>query len=100
MALAEWSAISHASLHYAAGSHATAGQVISRLAAIIGQIDGTPDAKRAFELNTYARAEVGRILAARLRLMAADRKREAAHGQHLVADRLAERDFMRMEVVR
>ena len=100
MALAEWSSISNASVYYAADSHATAGQVISRLAAIIGQIDGTPDAKRAFELNTYARAEVGRILALRVRLMAANRQREAAHGQHLAADRLSERDFMRMEVVR
>lgn len=100
MALAEYSAISHASLHYAADSHVVTVQVISRLAAIIRGIDETPDARRAFELNTYARAELGRILAARLRLMAAERRREAAHGQHLVADRLAERDFMRMEVVR
>ncbi len=100
MALAEWSSVSHASIYYAADSHATAGQVISRLAAIIGQIDATPDAKRAFELNTYARAEIGRILALRVRLMAANQKREAAYGQHLAADRLAERDFMRMEVAR
>ena len=100
MSLAEWNSISHASVYYAADSHATAGQVISRLSAIIGQIDGTPDAKRAVELNTYARAEVGRILALRVLLMAANQKREAAHGQHLAADRLAERDFMRMEVVR
>ncbi len=98
--VAEWSSISHASVYYAADSHATAGQVISRLAAIIGQIDSTSDAKRAFELNTYVRAEVGRILALRVRLMAANRKREVAHGLHLAADRLAERDFMRMEVVR
>lgn len=98
--VAEWSSISHASVYYAADSHAKAGQVISRLAAIIGQIDGTADAKQGLELNTYARAEVGRILALRVRLMAANRKREAAHGQHLATDRLTERDFMRMEVVR
>ncbi|ETX13517.1 lytic transglycosylase [Roseivivax halodurans JCM 10272] len=100
MALAEYSSISHASLHYAADSHALTAQVISRLTAIIRRIDKTPDAKRAFEHNTYARAELGRILASRLRLMAASRKHKAAHGQHLVADRLTERDFMRMEVGR
>lgn len=100
MALAEWGSISEASVYYAADSHATAGQVISRLAAIIGQIDGMKDAKRAFELNTYARAEVGRILAQRVRLMAANQQRVASHGQHLADERLAERDFMRMEVDR
>ncbi len=83
-----------------ADSHATTQQVINRLAAIIRQIDETPDIKRAFELNTYAKAEIGRILNLRVRLMAANRQREAAHGQHLAADRLAERDFMRMGVVR
>ena len=100
MALAEYSSISEASIYYAADSHATTQQVINRLAAIIRQIDETPDIKRAFELNTYAKAEIGRILNLRVRLMAANRQREAAHGQHLAADRLAERDFMRMGVVR
>ena len=100
MALAEYSNISDASVYYAADSHATAEQVISRLAAIIRQIDETPDVKRAFELNTYAKAEIGRILTLRVRLMAANRQREAAHGQHLAVDRLAERDFMHMGVIR
>lgn len=100
MALAEFSNISHTSIYYAADSHATAEQVISRLAAIIRQIDETSDVKRAFELNTYAKAEIGRILNLRVRLMAANRQREAAHGRHLAADRLAERDFKHMGVIR
>ncbi|MGZ2260098.1 lytic transglycosylase domain-containing protein [Roseobacter sp. A03A-229] len=100
MALAEYSSMSEASVYYAADSYATTEQVINRLAAIIRQIDETPDIKRAFELNTYAKAEIGRILNLRVRLMAANRQREAAHGQHLAADRLSERDFMRMGVIR
>lgn len=100
MALAEYSSISGASVYYAANNHATSEQVINRLAAIIRQIDSTPDVKRAFELNTYARAEIGRILNLRVRLMAANQQRVAAYGQHLVADRLAEREFMQMELVR
>ena len=100
MALAEYSNISDASVYYASDSHATTEQVISRLAAIIRQIDETRDVKRAFELNTYAKAEIGRILNLRVRLMAANRQRKAAHGFHLAADRLAERDFKRMGVIR
>jgi len=61
-------------------------------------IDAQPNAKAAWELNTYAKAEIGRILNLRVRLMAANQQREAAHSQHLVADRLAERDFMQMGV--
>ena len=98
MALAEYSNISDASMYYAASSHATAGQVVNRLAAIIRQIDAQPNVKAAVELNSYARAEVGRILTQRLRLMAASRQREFTHAQHLVVDRLEERVFMAMEV--
>ena len=100
MALAEYSNISDASVYYAADSHATSDQVINRLAAIIRQIDETVDVKRAVELNTYAKAEIGRILNLRVRLMAAKQQQASAHGQHLVADRLAERDFKHMGVIR
>lgn len=98
MALAEYSNISDASLYYAADAHATTGQVVNRLAAIIRQIDAQPNVKAAIELNTYARAEIARILSLRVRLMAANQTREAAHAQHLIADRLKERQFMAMEI--
>lgn len=100
MALAEYSNISDASVYYAADSHASAGQVINRLAAILRQIDQTGDVKRAVELNTYAKAEIGRILSLRLRLMAANRQREAARFAHNAADHLAERAFKQMGVIR
>lgn len=97
-ALAEYASISEAGVYYAADSSATTAQVINRLRAIMLQIDAQPDAKAALELNTYAKAEFGRILTLRVRLMAANQQREAAYEQHLVADRLAERDFMQMGV--
>ena len=97
-ALAEYASISDAGVYYAADSHATTEQVINRLRAIILQIDAQPNAKAAWELNTYAKAEIGRILNLRVRLMAANQQRAAAMSQHLVADRLAERKFMQMGV--
>jgi hypothetical protein len=97
-ALAEYASISEAGVYFAADSSATTDQVINRLRAIILQIDAQPNAKAAWELNTYAKAEIGRILNLRVRLMAANQQREAAYAQHLVADRLAERDFMQMGV--
>ncbi|UWQ86299.1 lytic transglycosylase domain-containing protein [Leisingera caerulea] len=98
MALAEYSNISDASLYYAADAHATTEQVVNRLAAIIRQIDAQPNVKAAMELNTYARAEIARILSLRTRLMAANQTREAAHAQHLMVERLKERKFMAMEI--
>lgn len=98
MTLAEYSNTADASMYYGADSHATTGQVIARLASIIRQIDDQPNAKAAIELNTYARAEIARILTMRTRLMAANQVREGAYAQHLVADRLAEQEFKQMGV--
>jgi len=97
-ALAEAGNTSDASVYYAADSHATAAQVVARLSSIIKQIDKQPNAKAAIELNTYARAEIGRILVMRMRLMAANQVREGAVKQQLIADRLAEHDFKQMKV--
>lgn len=98
MALAEYGNISDASVYYAASAQATTEQVVNRLAAIIRQIDEQPNVKTAMELNTYAKAEIGRILNQRARLMAANATRDAAFAQHLTADRLTERQFMVMGV--
>ena len=98
MTLAEYSNTSDASTYYGADSHASIQQVVARLASIITQIDEQPNAKAAIELNTYARAEVARILTMRTRLMAANQVREGAFAQHLVADRLAEYEFKHMGV--
>ncbi|KIC08827.1 lytic transglycosylase [Leisingera sp. ANG-M1] len=98
MALAEYSNTSDAAAYYGAASHATAEQVTARLASIIRQIDAQPNAKAALELNTYARAEIARILTMRARLMAASQIRSAAYEQHLTADRFAEMEFKHMRI--
>ncbi|WP_373281694.1 lytic transglycosylase domain-containing protein [Litoreibacter roseus] len=94
MALAEYSNISDATLNYAADARAKIEQVLNRLTIIIRQIDEMPDIKRAFELNSYAKAEIGRILASRMRLMAASHQQTASRTLHLAADHQAERPFM------
>ncbi|WP_244906694.1 MULTISPECIES: lytic transglycosylase domain-containing protein [Phaeobacter] len=96
--LAEYSNTADASSFYGANSDETIDEVVARLSSIIRQIDEQPNVKAAIELNTYARAEIARILVMRTRLMAANQVREAAQEQHLVADRLAEYEFKRMEV--
>nr|WP_255596878.1 lytic transglycosylase domain-containing protein [Cognatishimia sp. MH4019] len=98
-ALAEYSNTSDASTLYAVDAFANSQIVIDRLSKIIRQIDETPDVKRAIELNTYARTEVGRILATRLRLMSATHQRQAIQNQHFTADRLAERSFKMSETL-
>ena len=95
-ALAEYASISGASSAYAAGSHASAQAVVARLRAIVEGVDAQPNVTAAVRHNTYARAELGRILAMRVRLMAAEGVRQGAHAQHLAADRLAERRFAGM----
>ena len=97
-ALAEYANVSGAASTYAAGSHGSASRGVARLRAIVDGIDAQPDVSAAVAHNTYARAELGRVLAMRLRLMAARGVREGAHAQALAADRLAERRFARMEV--
>ena len=98
-ALAEYANVSDAASSYAAGSHASARQVAARLRDLVAGIDAQPDVTAAMRHNTYARAELGRILVMLTRLRAAGQVRRGAHAQHLAADRLAERQFARMTLV-
>ena len=95
-ALAEYALVAGASSAYAAASHASAQAVVQRLRTIVTGIDAQPDVTAAMRHNTTARAELGRILAMRVRLLAAEQVHQGAHAQHLAADRLAERRFARM----
>ena len=98
-ALAEYANVSDAASSYAAGSHASARQVAARLRDLVAGIGAQPDVTAAIRHNTYARAELGRILVMLTRLRAAAQVRQGAHAQHLAADRLAERRFARMTLV-
>ena len=97
-ALAEYAGVSGAASAYAAGSHGSAVAAVARLRSIVEGVDAQPDVTSAMAHNTYARAELGRVLAMRVRLLAAENQRQAAHGQHLAADRLAEWRLKRMGV--
>lgn len=90
-ALAEYSNTSDALMYFGASSHASIEQVSARLQAIITQIDKTENLADAVELNTYARAEIGRIMNMRIRLLAGKQKNLSHHGMQQMADRLRDR---------
>ena len=78
MVIAEASNISDAALGYAAVSMNTMHGSMTRLRAILLEIERTRSAKAALDLNTYARAEVARMAVILTRLQAVERKVEAA----------------------
>lgn len=78
MAVAEASNVSDAALGYAAISMNTVQGSMTRLRAILLEVETTRSAKAAVDLNTYARAEVARMAVILTRLQAVKRKVEAA----------------------
>lgn len=78
MVIAEASNISDAALGYATWSMDSMHGSMTRLQAILMQIEGTGSVKTAMDLNTYARAEVARMAAVQTRLQVVARKAEAA----------------------
>lgn len=77
-ALAERANLGDASSIYAGDTSAMTATVLERLRRIIAAIDEQPDLKAAFDLNTYARAEIARILILWMRMKAADRVQHAS----------------------
>lgn len=78
MVIAEASNIADAGISYAGASMETMHGAMTRLRYIIARIEITSSIKEAYDLNTYARAEVTRMAAILTRLQAANRKVEAA----------------------
>lgn len=78
MAIAEASNTADAGLHYATESMNTMHGAATRLRRIVARIETTGSVKEAMDLNTYARAEVARMAAIQTRLLAVQRKIEAA----------------------
>lgn len=78
MVIAEASNISDAALGYATWSMDSMHGAMTRLQAILMQIEETGSVKTAMDLNTYARAEVARMAAVQTRLQVVARKAEAA----------------------
>ncbi len=94
--MAEWSNTSDAAGYYAAASFASGEQATQRLTSIIHQIDGTAGEKAAWDLNTYARAELARIVTMRMRTKAASLVAEAIAEANAQSVLMAERKFDNM----
>lgn len=78
------------------GSYATASVQAAalRIRDIVEQIGQTQDVQEAMALNAYARAELVRLVAARIRLQAARTEPMSAEQLALAAARLEEQQFM------
>lgn len=68
--------------------------IAHRLVAIISQMQQNQNPTQAWALNTYARAEMGRLLALRTRVLAADNKTISAEAIHQAAIYAEERRFL------
>jgi hypothetical protein len=79
---------------YANNSMATVEAAARRLQSIIQRISETEDVQEAMALNTYARAEFGRLSAIMARLLAARARPASAESIALAADRQQEQQFM------
>ena len=65
-----------------------------RIQDIVTRIGGTEDLQESMALNTYARAELVRLMAARIRLKAARTQPLSAAQLAQAAARMAENEFM------
>ena len=82
-----------AALVYAGHTEAMIASAAERLRGIVLRIQQTADPVEAMSLNTYARAEVGRLLVMSLRLQAVHTKPLSAEQVALAASYAAERDY-------
>ena len=83
---------------YGAKSRTTIEGAVARIRAIINRIGATETLKESYDLNTYARAELARLVALRSRLKAARTKPLSAE-QIAMASRMARgRAFMTFEL--
>ncbi|MEM7644826.1 MAG: lytic transglycosylase domain-containing protein [Pseudomonadota bacterium] len=78
------------------GNNSMAGvrMAAQRIRGIVQRIGTTTDLQESMALNTYARAELVRLIAARTRLLASRTKPLSAEHLALAAAQLRERDFM------
>lgn len=82
-----------AAIIYAGHTDAMITAAAERLRGIVLRIRQTADPVEAMSLNTYARAEIGRLLVMSLRLQAAHTKPLSAEQVALAASYAAERDY-------
>lgn len=79
---------------YGSNSPTAIRQAALRVRDIVTQIGSTADVQESMALNTYARAELVRLIAAMTRLQAARTQPLSAEQMRLAAARMQEQDFM------
>lgn len=83
---------------YGSNSTTAIRQAALRIRDIVTRIGSTTDVQEAMALNTYARAELVRLVAARTRLQAARTKPLSAEQLRLAAARMQEQEFMNFTI--
>jgi len=94
MGNATYSLSSFGAATYANGSIETVKQAAVRIKDIVERIDQTSDVNEAMALNSYARAELARIMDARIRLKAAQTKPLSAEQLALAVAQAEEKKFL------
>jgi hypothetical protein len=94
LANANLSLSGHGAAFYGSNSPAAIRQAALRIQDIVRRIGETEDIQESLALNTYARAELVRLMAARIRLQAARTQPMSAAQLQQAAARMAEQDFM------
>ena len=93
MANAELGLQGMAAAGYGDAMDVTAAAAAQRLMAILDQIDKTPDHAAAASLNTYARAEIGRLMVLMARTQAANAKPISAEQLAIATSQAEEKAF-------
>ncbi|MEO1601423.1 MAG: lytic transglycosylase domain-containing protein [Pseudomonadota bacterium] len=94
LANANLSLTGHGAAFYGNNSPLAIQQAALRIRDIVIRIGETEDIQESMALNTYARAELVRLMAARIRLQAARTQPLSAAQLQQAAARMAEQDFM------
>ncbi|MEM0950227.1 MAG: lytic transglycosylase domain-containing protein [Pseudomonadota bacterium] len=94
LANANLSLTGHGAAFYGNNSPLAIQQAALRIRDIVIRIGETEDIQESMALNTYARAELVRLMAARIRLQAARTEPLSAAQLQQAAARMAEQDFM------
>ena len=83
---------------YGSNSPTSIRQAALRIRDIVTRISTTADVQESMALNTYARAELVRLIAAMTRLQAARTQPLSAEQMRLAAARMQEQEFMTFEI--
>ncbi|KZY34223.1 lytic transglycosylase [Roseovarius sp. HI0049] len=98
LANANLSFTGHGAAFYGSNSPAAIRQAALRIADIVERISTTEDVQESIALNTYARAELVRLVAARIRLQAARTRVLSAAELAQASARMAEDAFMDFKI--